>query len=63
MADVETKTVGYISIDRETAKAVLINIDGDVVWLPYSQISLDEGRKEVTLPLWLYKEKFSNDPI
>ena len=44
-------------IKAETEKAVLIS-DGTVeVWLPKSQVEIDEAAGEVTMPEWLASAK------
>lgn len=43
-------------IDRD--KAVMVeNLNGDKVWLPKSQIEIDEQDKEIQLPEWLAIDK------
>lgn len=55
-----------LTFHHETAQAVLVSDDGDrenAIWLPKSQIEMDndhprEGDSvEVTVPVWLAKEK------
>lgn len=38
-------------------KAWLLDIDGDDVWLPKSQCSIDIKRKMIAVPLWLAEDK------
>ena len=45
---------------RETDKAFLLNCEGDEVWLPKSQVTFDKEAKTVTLPEWLFNDKFPN---
>lgn len=48
--------------DRETKHAIYVVIQDDVmdtiaVWLPKSQVEVDEKRKVITMPEWLAEEK------
>lgn len=56
-----------VEIITETEKAYKVDSDGDIVWLPKSQIrvhSLGETEKvKLTIPAWLYKESFPDDII
>ena len=50
----------YTEILQETAAAYLFDIDGDgkrQVWIPKSQIELDEKNKNFNIPAWLAVEK------
>ena len=50
----------YDHIAAETDKAYLFDIDGDggrEVWIPKSQIELDELNKSFNIPQWLAEEK------
>lgn len=56
--------IDYDRIDegKETKHAIYVVIQDDVmdtiaVWLPKSQIEVDEKRKVITLPEWLATEK------
>lgn len=57
MADVIVK---YESVDKETDNAYLISF-GEIlepIWLPKSQVHVDEDDKDVTMPEWLHKKHF-----
>lgn len=48
--------------DRETKHAIYVIIQDDVmdtiaVWLPKSQVEVDEKRKVITMQEWLAEEK------
>ncbi len=48
--------------DRETKHAIYVVIQDDVmdtiaVWLPKSQVEVDEKRKVITMKEWLAEEK------
>ena len=50
----------------ETDDAVKIDSDGDIVWLPKSQITMipdGMGMANIMMPEWLYRDKFPDDPI
>lgn len=56
-----------VNVVSETDKAIKVDSDGDIVWLPKSQVkwlnpNVTEGAN-ITLPTWLYKEKFPDDII
>ena len=53
-------TIPYTSIAHETDRAFLLNCEGDEVWLPRGEINLDLKGSKVTMPEWLFKEKFPN---
>lgn len=43
---------------RESDKAVMVeNLNGDKVWLPKSQVEVDEQDKEIQMPEWLAIDK------
>ena len=44
--------VEYEGLKHETERAYLLVIQGEDVWLPKSQVSLEEG-KTVAMPEWL----------
>jgi hypothetical protein len=45
-----------VAIEHETEKAILVtNLKGRKVWLPKSQVEIDEERV-ITMPLWLARE-------
>ena len=60
MADEAEITINATLV-RETASAWLLNCDGDEVWFPKSQVRFKIADNSVTLPNWLYRQKFSND--
>ena len=52
----------YIDEDKETKHAIRVIIEQNVmdeyaVWLPKSEIEVDEKRKVITMPEWLAREK------
>jgi len=56
MAD---KQIDYINIIRETKLAIYVATEGGgAVWLPKSEIHIDEEDLEITMPEWLFKDKF-----
>jgi hypothetical protein len=63
MADkvVDTTTFNYTKIVANKEKAILFNCDGEKHWIPKSQITkMDDKTKTLTIPTWLYKDKFPN---
>lgn len=48
-----------VIVVHQTEKAVLVKTDegGEGVWLPLSQVELDEAAGVVTLPEWLALER------
>ena len=59
MGYVNTETVVYQRIKTETDEAYLFIIsDTQEVWLPKSQIEIDEEDKEIYLPTWLHDKYF-----
>jgi len=42
----------------ETDKAYHVDCEGDKVWLPKSQVTLDMSKNQVEIPDWLFKQKF-----
>lgn len=54
LADVE---YDFVKLDDPAKKAILFRIEGKDVWLPRSQIEVDEDQKMVTMPEWLATEK------
>lgn len=54
----ELFTLEDCEIKHETAKALLVNFNGEEIWLPLSQVSeihRDEGK--VVMTAWIAKEK------
>lgn len=45
----------------ETENAIRIDSDGDIMWLPKSQIYIDDREQTIELPEWLFKNKFPNE--
>ena len=41
---------------KETAAAYYLDCEGDKVWVPKSKVTFNDNK--LTLPDWLYKEKF-----
>lgn len=54
-----TVNIEYMTVVRETAKAVLLEIEPQLeVWMPLSQIiEWDLVEHEVEIPAWLAREK------
>ena len=51
--------IDFISIEKETEKAVQVNFGGDhMEWFPRSQVSISENEKVIGIPKWLYNKKF-----
>ena len=48
-----------IDEDKETKHAIFVIIEEDdiAVWLPKSQVKVDEKRKIITMPEWLAEDK------
>jgi len=56
--DKDLTDVGYERAKHITQKAVLFDIDGEDVWLPFSQIGyVDEEKQAVSIATWLAEEK------
>jgi len=49
----EMTEILYDNIERETGDAVLFDFDSTLVWLPRSEISIDDDDKTIELPVWL----------
>jgi len=52
--------ISYEELAVDALKAYLFDIDGDkkrMVWIPKSQIELDEKSKTFNIPRWLAEEK------
>lgn len=45
----------------ETAHAYRLDCEGDIAWLPKSQVNFDAEKEELEAPVWLLKEKFPNE--
>lgn len=55
-------TIEYTKLVRSTDKAVLVDIDGDEVWLPFSQIVYHYPRcGHLRVTKWIADEKGLND--
>lgn len=53
----------YVEIDvdaflHDGDKAILVEVEGEQVWLPLSQIDVDREGLKVVMPVWLYDKKF-----
>ena len=44
-----------------SAKSIRFNCEGDLVWLPKSQINFDAEKKEIEMPKWLARKTFPNE--
>lgn len=54
----ELFTVVCSEIKRETAKALLVEICGEDIWLPLSQVTdINRQTGQVTMTAWIAKEK------
>lgn len=51
----EEVTIEIDALVKETAKAYLVDIDGDEYWFPKSQVDLDG--MSLTLPEWLARKE------
>ena len=49
--------IDFDRVVHRTAAAVLLEIDGEDVWLPLSAVEIDEDNKTVTMPERLANEK------
>lgn len=48
----------HVEIKRETGRAILVDAGlEDEIWLPKSQIEIDDEKGTVSIPEWLAKEK------
>lgn len=47
----------YEALKARTVSAALFVFGGKDVWLPFSQIEIDEEQQSVTMPEWLAFEK------
>jgi len=59
---VSTETLKVIVLDQ-TEKAIKVQAHGTQEWLPRSQIekmSTKGDRADITIPYWLFKEKFGD---
>lgn len=54
----DTRVVDYNSIVTTTEKAYLFKIGDVEVWLPKSEIEVDEEDQEIYLPKWLHDRHF-----
>jgi hypothetical protein len=51
-------TFTYTRLKRSTAKALLVKVDGEEVWLPFSHIvAHDEDEKTLRITGWLAAQK------
>ena len=48
---------------RESSKSIQLDCEGDLEWFPKKLVSFNKEEKELELPVWLYKEKFPNEPV
>lgn len=63
-------TIGC-DIVNETSAAIFVDSDGDRVWLPKSQVQIfrldtdkaTQNRANISIPRWLYRQKFPDDPV
>lgn len=46
---------------RESAKSILLDCEGDLVWFPKSQITFDKTKESAEVPNWLLREKFPDE--
>lgn len=57
MTDQEMITLLWDRIEHETDDAILFAFGDEEVWLPKSQIDVDEEEGMLDIPLWLAEEK------
>lgn len=51
-------TFTYDKLKRATKKAVLVKVDGESIWLPFSHIvAHDEAEQELRVTNWIASEK------
>lgn len=55
MITIEAK---YVS---ESKNAWLLDCEGDEEWFPKSQVNFDQVNEELSIPDWLYEEKFPEE--
>lgn len=54
----ELYTLRNADIKRETAKAILVEVNGEDVWIPLSQVTdRDDDAGTITMTAWIAKEK------
>ena len=54
----ELYTLKGVEIKAETAKAILIEVDEEEIWIPLSQITdRDDDVGEITMSAWIAREK------
>ena len=53
----ETVDIDYDTLKHRTPKATLLIIDKEEIWLPNSQITVNEDENTVTMPEWLATDK------
>lgn len=45
---------------RETDDGIFLDCEGDKVWFSKRHIKFDREEEAVTIPEWIYKQKFPN---
>lgn len=54
----EVYTLKGVTIKHETDKAIMVEVYGEEVWLPRSQIEdIDEDTGDITITAWIAKSK------
>lgn len=54
----ELYTLRNYEVLVETAKAILIDVNGEEIWIPLSQVTnRDDEASELTMTAWIAKEK------
>lgn len=53
-------TIAYTKIIVNKPNALLFDCEGDQVWLPKSQIKINNKEQKITMPEWLFKKTFPN---
>lgn len=57
----QTTTIRFNKILSETDKAYYLDCEGDHKWMPKSQVTVDEKKKTVTMPDWLFAKSFPDE--
>ena len=61
--DEETVELPYRELLDQTDDAWHLRFEGDDVWLPKSQVELDEDFDVVTMPKWLARDRCLTDEM
>lgn len=55
------KIIIQATLIDQTAHALRLDCEGDLIWFPKSQVTFNAEKEELEAPLWLLKEKFPNE--